>query len=511
MVPMRDGARLSVYLFFPPGNGPWPVLLEQRYSNLRGASSRRNYTRLAQAGYVVAAQNFRGTFLSEGVHNGYRDLGWGERRDGYDTVEWLAKQKWSTGKVGTFGGSQAGYAQNFLAVTQPPHLVAQYMTDTGLSLFHLGYRRGGTTRSKRFFSMLEVCRNPADGLRWLEETFRHPTYDDYWRDEDCTLHFDKMNVPAFTVGSWYDFMNVGSIESFIGRQHKGGPASRGKQQLVIGPWLHGGNKAVPKINEMEFPANAGFDQWEHLIRWFDHYLKGKPTGVDRDAPVRYYVMGANEWRTAQDWPVPAMPTNYYLQPNAALNNATPPADGGATEFLADPDNPATIASRSFPGAMDARPYERQREVRTFTTSELASDVEWTGRVEAELWVSSSARDSDFIARVSDVYPDGRSMLIIDSILRARFREGWEKEVLLEPGKVVPLRFEVGWLSQVFPKGHRIRVTIASTGADFYEPNPNTGEALTIGIAPRVEVARNKVHHGGRFASRVIAPVAAVKR
>ena len=150
MVPMRDGTKLSVYIFLPEGPGPWPVLYEQRYSNVTVASSRKGYAALAMKGYAVAAQNFRGAQLSEGVYSGYRALGWGEQRDSYDTVEWLAKQPWSTGKIGTFGGSQAGYAQNFLAVTQPPHLVAQYMTDTGQSLFHLGYRRGGATRRMAF-------------------------------------------------------------------------------------------------------------------------------------------------------------------------------------------------------------------------------------------------------------------------------------------------------------------------------------------------------------------------
>ena len=258
MVPMRDGTKLSAYLYFPQGKGPWPVLYEQRYADLRGAETRKSFARLAAAGYVVAAQNFRGTHLSEGTWVGYRALGWGEQQDGYDTVEWLARQPWSTGKVGTFGGSQAGFAQNFLAVTRPPHLVCQYMIDTGLSLFHEGYRIGGTTRPERFKAMDAVCRDPEDNRRLLAEWFAHPTYDDYWAEEDCTRHFDKMNVPCFTVGSWYDFMCVGSVESFIGRQHRGGPNSRGKQQLLIGPWLHGGIKDTNKVGELTYPENARF-------------------------------------------------------------------------------------------------------------------------------------------------------------------------------------------------------------------------------------------------------------
>ena len=306
MIPMRDGTRLSTYLYTPRGTGPWPVLYEQRYADLRGAETRKSFARLAAAGYVVAAQNFRGAGLSEGTWVGYRALGWGEKRDGYDTVEWLAVQPWSTGKVGTFGSSQAGFAQNFLAVTRPPHLSCQYMIDTGLSLFHEGYRIGGATRPERFKAMDAVCRDPEDNRRLLREWFAHPTYDAYWAEEDCTRHFDKMNVPCFTVGSWFDYMCIGSVESFIGRQHRGGPNSRGKQQLLIGPWLHGRYKDTNQAGDMTYPENARFATEAHLIRWFDHFLKGIDNGVDRDPPVRYYVMGAvgepgapgNEWRTA---------------------------------------------------------------------------------------------------------------------------------------------------------------------------------------------------------------------
>ncbi len=185
LVPMRDGKRLSVYLYIPKGKGPWPVIFEQRYGSLRGKFPRESSARLARAGYVVALVNFRGTQLSEGKYVGYRALQWGQLQDGYDVCEWLAKQEWSTGKVGTFGSSQGGYAQNYLAVTQPPHLVCQYMVDTGLSLFEEGYRIGGTTRPRRFQNMASVCRNPGDNDALLREWYQHPQYDEYWQQEDA--------------------------------------------------------------------------------------------------------------------------------------------------------------------------------------------------------------------------------------------------------------------------------------------------------------------------------------
>lgn len=514
MIPMRDGTRLSAYVYFPIGDGPWPVVFEQRYADLTRASSRQELAALGAHGYVAARVNFRGAQLSEGTWRGYRALGWGEQQDGYDLVEWFAAQPWSTAKVGTFGGSQGGFAQNFLAVTQPPHLVCQYMIDTGLSLFHEGYRRGGAARPERFKKMDTMARNPADNRALLAEWFEHPTYDDYWRAEDCTLHLAKMNVPCFTVGSWYDFMSVGSIESFIGRQHHGGPASRGRQQLVLGPWLHGAASKGNKVGELEYPENARFDVNAHRLRWFDHFLKGIDNGVERDPIVRYYVMGAvgetgapgNTWRTASDWPVASQPTAYYLHPGARLDPARPDTSDSSTTYRSDPARPMEIPHVAFPGARDAREFEAQDDVRTFTTEPLASPVEWTGKVRAELYVGSTARDTDFIVRISDVYPDGRSILIMDYVRRARHRDSWEKEVMMEPGRVYQVAFDIGSLSQVFNQGHRIRVTVASTGAPFYEPNPQDGGPIPIDFPAHPVVASNTLYHQRTHASHIIAPV-----
>ena len=513
MIPMRDGQRLSAWLYFPPGKGPWPAIFEQRYADIRGVGSRKAAAKFAEGGFVIALVNYRGAGLSEGQWRGYRALAWGELKDGYDVCEWLATQPWSTGKIGTYGGSQAGYAQNFLAITQPPHLVAQYMTDTGLSLYQEGYRIGGVTRPERFKAMGKIARNPADNIAWLEETFRHPHYDAYWRDEDCSLHFPKMNVPCFTIGSWYDFMCQGSVMSFIGRQHQAGPNSRGQQQLIIGPWLHGGYPKSNKIAEMTYPTNAFFDVYAHMTTWFNHHLKGTNNGVMQDPTVKYYVMGAtgetnapgNVWRTALDWPPHATPQSFYLNENGRLSTASPTAAKSATSYVSDPFHPMSIPGTGFPGAKDARPFETQAEVRTFTTEPLAEPVEWTGLVKVELWVSSTARDTDFLVRVSDVYPDGRSMLLMDYPRRARYREGFDHEKLLKPGEPAKLAFDVGWTSIIFNQGHRIRVTVASTGAPLYEPNPQTGGPQTIEFPKDAKVATNTIHHSRLLASRIIAP------
>lgn len=514
MIPMRDGIKLSAYVYFPEGKGPWPVVFEQRYASLTGKGTRLASAKLAQAGFVVAMVNFRGTHLSEGQWVGYRALQWGELSDGYDTCEWLAKQDWSTAKIGTFGSSQGGYAQNYLAVTQPPHLVCQYMVDTGLSLFHEGYRIGGTTRPDRFKGMDGVCRDPADNRRLLAEWFQHPTYDKYWEAEDCTRHFEKMNVPCFTIGSWYDFMNQGSIASFQGRQHHGGAHSRNQQQLIIGPWLHGrGNKGF-RVGEITYPENAAWSDADHMVQWFNHFLKGEDNGVEQAAPVRYYVMGAtgeddapgNVWREASDFPPHVTSEPLFLEEGGKLSNHKPDATSSSTDYESDPLNPMKIPGRGFPGARDARDFEQQSEVLTFTSDTLTAPVEWTGRVNAELFVSSTAKDTDFIVRVSDVYPDGRSILIIDYPLRARYREGFDKEVLMSPGEIYKVAFPVGWISQIFNAGHQIRVTVASTGAPFYEPNPQTGEPLTIEFPDNAVKAVNTIHHSADYASRIIVPI-----
>ena len=515
MIPMRDGVRLSAYIYTPHGAGPWPVLLEQRYANGNEPGTQLAFSRLAKAGdYITVLANFRGSQKSEGVWRGYRSLGWGERQDGYDLVEWLATQPWSTGKVGTFGSSQAGFAQNFLAVTRPPHLAAQYMIDTGLSLFHEGYRIGGTTRPERFKSLDTAARVPEHNRELLAEWFAHPAYDSYWADEDCSRFFDRMDVPCFTVGSWYDFMCVGSVDSYIGRQHRGGPHSRGTQQLLLGPWLHGRFKETNTSGDLTYPENARFAMDAHMLKWFDHYLKGIDNGVEKEPTVRYYVMGAvdegnapgNEWKTAHDWPIASTATSYYPKADGTFSESPPQSKDAAVTWLADPLHPASIPTIAFPGAKDAREFERESEVRTFTTEVLTEPVEWTGKVQAELFVTSDARDTDFIVRISDVYPDGRSILIIDYIRRARFREGYDREILLKPGEVCKVAFDVGWLSQIFNKGHRIRMTVASTGAPFFEPNPNTGEPLTIDFPANAVVARNSLQVNRNFASRITAPV-----
>jgi hypothetical protein len=517
-IPMRDGTHLSAYLYTPEEQGPWPVLFEQRYASLTGVSTRRNAADLARRGYVVAMVNFRGSQQSEGRYVGYRALAWGEHKDGYDACEWLATQSWSTGRVGSFGSSQGGFAQNFLAVTQPPHLAAQYMVDTGLSLFQEGYRIGGVTRPLRFADFGANCRNPADNEALLAEWDAHPDYDSYWKEEDCSLHFSKMNVPCFTIGSWYDFMVQGSVQSFIGRKHRGGPGSVGTQQLLLGPWLHGRLNKGFKVGDLVYPESAAWPELDHMVRWFDHWLKGAPNGVEKEPAVRYYVMGAvgepgapgNQWRESRDWPPASTISSFYLCEKGMLSREQPASASSGTSYVCDPLKPMSIPGRGFPGAKDARPLEEQPEVRVWNTEPLEAPMEITGNIEAEVWVRSTVPDTDFILRVSDVYPDGRSILLMDYPIRARYREGFEEQVPLQPGVPARLRWHIGWTSIVLNKGHRLRVAVTSTGAPLYEPNSQTGGGQTRDWLKETRIGTHTILHEREHPSRLLLPFPAPK-
>ncbi|MCA9047930.1 MAG: CocE/NonD family hydrolase, partial [Planctomycetaceae bacterium] len=212
------------------------------------------------------------------------------------------------------------------------------------------------------------------------------------------------------------------------------------------------------------------------------------------------------WRSADDFPPASVATPLYLHSGGKLSSSMPSEDAGSTTYITDPRAPMLIAGTSFPGARDARDFEQQSDVRTFTTDVLTAPVEWTGRIHAELYFSSTAPDTDVIVRISDVYPDGRSILIVDYPWRLRYREGFDHEVLLTPNEVCRVTFPVGWISQIFNAGHRIRVTIAGTGAPLYEPNPQNGKPLTIAFPDDAVTATNSIHHNATHASHIIAPI-----
>lgn len=510
MVPMRDGVRLATDIYLPLDGGPFPViLLRSPYDRRLGESIAQDAVR---RGYAVVVQNTRGRFGSEGANLPFETDGWGKLRDGEDTVEWIIRQPWCNGRIGTWGGSALGITQYLLAGTGTKKVAVQHITVGAPNPYDGVVYWGGVFRKAMCEDWLRISQFDPEALKiWTS----HPTYDSYWRERDLTKRFRYVNCPAIHIGGWYDIFAQATIDAFLGYQTQGGPRARGKQKLVMGPWTHG--VFQDKAGDLTFrngkkPPTTAHDVW----KWFEHYLKGADNGVDREPAVTYYVMGdvtdrrapGNEWRTADRWPpVPAKPTPFFLHSDRTLS-VRKPAPSGTLSYTYDPKNPVPTVGGprlTLPaGAKDQRAIEGRADVLVFTSEPLREPLEVTGRVRLVLWASSDCPDTDFAAKLCDVYPDGRSINICEGIIRARFREGFTRERLLQPGKVYRFEVDLWSTSIVFNKGHRIRVHITSSNAPAFDPNPNTGEPFRA--SDRIRVAHNTVYTGGKYASHILLPI-----
>jgi putative CocE/NonD family hydrolase len=434
-------------------------------------------------GYAVVVQDMRGLHDSEGEAMPFVDCGWGECRDGFDTVAWIVKQPWSDGKVGTFGGSAMGITQNMLAGAAPPNLEAQWIQVAANSLYHHAAYVGGAFRKSQVEQWTEGTGFPA---RALETMKKHSAYDEFWKLLDASTRTGQINVPAVHFGGWFDTFSQGTIDSFRTRQERGAPGAKGKQVLVMGPWTHGG-RGRGSVGELRLPSNARRAPGIEMGEWFEHHLKGKENAAAKYPAVTYYVMGAfgeedvrgNEWRTAEAWPPPFAPTALYLRGEGRLAYAKPDARSTFTSYDHKPVDPVpTVGGRNLvlpAGPFDQRKIEERDDVLVFTSEELQHPVESTGPVRVVLYASSSAVDTDFVARLCDVYPDGRSMLIADGIIRCRYRGSLEKAELLKPDEVVRLEIDLWDTSIVFNTGHRIRVSISSSNYPRFDVNPGSGK------------------------------------
>ncbi|MGB9607549.1 MAG: CocE/NonD family hydrolase, partial [bacterium] len=424
MVPMRDRVRLATDVYLPEGNGSFPVILIRTPYDKNALSTIGMEG--AQKGYAMVIQDTRGRYASEGANLPFEK----DAQDGYDTVQWIIRQKWCNGKIGTWGGSALGITQLLLAGTGVKYITAQHITVGAPSLYQDGVYTGGEFRKSLYGDWLRLARfNPIayDIVR------KHPTYDIYWQSMDISDKYQNVNSPAVHIGGWFDIFAQGTINAFLGYQGKGGPSARGKQKLIMGPWTH--SVFSERAGELTFPnaknpPTTYYDAW----KWFDHYLKGVDNGVDREPAVTYYVMGdlsdpkapGNEWRTADSWPpVRAEYTPLYLHPDKKLI-WNKPSIGGKLSYTYDPKNPVpTIGGYQLTipaGPMDQRKIEERPDVLVFTSEPLREPLEVTGRVKAIIWASSDAPDTDFLARLCDVYPDGRSYNICEGIIRACFME-----------------------------------------------------------------------------------------
>ena len=510
MIPMRDGKRLATDLFKPHGDGPFPVVFSRTpYGRTKNGKDGSGFTR---DGYVFVIQDMRGRFDSEGDNFPFVGCGWGEHQDGVDTVAWLKKQPWCNGSIATIGGSALGITQNFLAGATPDGLKAQYITVAAASLYSDASYIGGAFRKADVENW--VTGNKYDP-RALDVMRAHLSYDDYWRTFDTTLKFAQMNVPAVHIGGWFDMFAQATINAFVGRQHSGANGARGSQKLIMGPWTHGIGK-MP-AGELQFPNAASVPASYDAGRWFGHYLGGIDNGAEKEPAVTYYVMGdtqasgapGNEWRHADDWPIPATETAAYFMRDGKLAFGKPGSrDDVNIEYTFYPTNPCpTVGGNNLTlarGPMNQNKIEGRSDVVVFTSEPLTDPVEVTGRVKADVYVASSAVDTDLSVRLCDVYPDGKSYLIAEGIQRLRYRHSAEKTEPLTPGKIEEIAVDCWSTSIIFNRGHRIRATVTSSNYPRFDVNPGTGEPWSNSGAKVKQT--NRIYCDAAHASRLLLPV-----
>ncbi len=509
MVPMRDGTKLATDVYLPDGEGPVPAVVARSVYGRGDESFALPFTSQAMA-FVV--QDTRGRGDSEGSDRVFADDGWHLMQDGVDTVNWVRRQPWCSGRVGTWGGSALGVTQIRLAAAGSP--VDFQSIGVAASAFYgeLAYQ-GGVWRKGLCEPWLKnQGRENVIGV-WRS----HPYPDAFWHTMDPVPRASYVCAPALHVGGWWDVVQRGTIDNFVSRQERGGPKARGYQKLIIGPWTHGAHRGPRKLGDLELPENYGFDVDGLERRLYRHYLLGEKNGAETEPSIHYYTLGdvnapkapGNEWRTADRWPpFETEVMLLYLAGENTLTGTLPDGDESREQFTYDPHDPCPThggANLALPaGPFDQREVSRRGDVLRFETQPLDEAVEVTGRVKVRLFVSSDAPDTDFTAKLVDVYPDGREILLLDSIQRVKLRKGSEEPHLLSPGEIGELEIDLWSISIVFARGHRIGLHISSSNYPRFEKNPNTGDDFPS--EGELRVARNAVHFGPGHLSALVLPI-----
>lgn len=540
-VPMRDGVQLSTNIYRPDAAGKFPVILIR---TSYGKGNEKNWVGhfFAKRGYAFVSQDTRGRFESEGEFDPFHN----EASDGYDAQEWAGTQLWSNGKIGTTGSSYMGYTQWAPAPLRNKHLVAMFAADTMGSIYEVVYPGGAfqyhtcassaigmdstpeervALREKDFNKMFQhlplmTLDEHAIGreIPYLRNWLSHPSYDDYWEPASIRDKYEAIQVPIYNIGSWYDIFAKDSLTEFNGVRHlSGNPVARENQYIIMSPGSHRGMGENGKVGEIEFGEHASIDLQELELRWFDHWLKGVDTGIKNIAPMRIFVMGENVWRDEQEWPLARTQyTKYYFHSNGKANTLSGdgelstelPEDESPDSYVYDPENPVpTIGGNNLfmpSGPFDQRSVEERGDVLVYTTPELTEDIEATGPISVELYAETTAKDTDFTAKLVDVYPDGRAINLCDGIIRARYRESTREPKLLEPGRIYKYIVDLAVTSNVFKKGHRIRVEISSSNFPRFDRNPNTGN--TFAQDAEMIPATQKIYHDAEHSSHILLPV-----
>lgn len=542
MVPMRDGVRLATDIYRPAKPGKYPVILvRDPYTNGSDPDRVNEGHKWAKNGYVFLHQNVRGRYDSEGQFYPYM----AELADGYDAQQWAGSQPWSNGKVGTLGSSYLASVQWLSAHQRAPALTAMIPMVTPFNYYKdVAYTGGAFVLASRIFWASVVdgrtqhmppydwetvvkhlplkTMDQALGLdlpHW-KDWIAHPSYDTYWQVMDVEARIPEIATPAFNIGGWYDVFLDGTLASFQGMTHRAKTEQARKgQKLLIGPWPHGINYAT-KLGELEFGRDAVIDMESLHLRWFDHWLKGEDSGFLDEAPVRIFVMGDNQWRSEQEWPLARTQyTPYYFSSQGNANSPTgdgylspdkPDQTNPADQYIYDPDHPVPTVGGSMmfaaspPGPFDQTQLEQRDDVLSFTSSVLRVDMEVTGPLEVVLYAATSATDTDFTAKLVDVHPDGKAYNLNDGIIRARYRDSFEAPELIEPGKIYQYTINLWATSNVFKKGHRLRVDISSSNFPRFDRNPNTGHKF--GENAKTAAATQTIYHNKQYPSHIILPL-----
>lgn len=510
-VAMRDGIKLATDVYLAEISAQkWPaILIRTPYGKSGFLTPTDTFDDWVKAGYALVVQDTRGRGDSQGVDSLFLDDGWSIRQDGYDTVEWVAAQSWCNGKVGTLGASAFGITQYMLAGSTPPHLVCQFVEIAATNLYSQAVYPGGVFLKNLAEGWLTI-QGARNLLPYIEA---RASYDATWERLNLESRFGAVNVPVYHWGGWHDIFIEGTINGFVGLQQRGATGARGKQKLLVGPWTHG-NSDQTRQGDLNFP-NSKLDDMREAQRWFEYWLLGRDNGMMAEPAVKYYIMGAaesnapgNVWRTERNWPPLGTATPFYFRDNGELSTEKSAAPQASRSYQYDPRQPIqTQGGRNLlmqAGPYDQRSVESRAEVLIFTTPVLAQPLEIAGKVTAKLWVSSSAKDTDFMVKLTDVYPDGRSMLVSDGAIRARHRYSLWRENFMTPDSSYPCEIDLWSTAIIFNKGHRLRVAISSSNSPRFDPNPNTGKPFRADNA--TVVATNTLHFDAARPSHLSLPI-----
>jgi len=552
----RDGITLVADIYRPADGQKHPIMLTRTPYNKDNMAPIG--MKGAQRGFIVIAQDTRGRFTSEGEWYPFKH----ESADGYDAVEWAAALPGSDGRVGMFSGSYVGATQMLAAIAHPPHLAGICPVVTASNYHENWTWQGGafeqwfgqswtaglavdtmtrlaqkSTNARLGEQILPITEFPVfnlspDGIEsgaaltkklapYYEDWLKHPTYDDYWKEWSIEENYQNIQVPALTIAAWYDIFLGGSLRNYIGmRDHAGNADARAKQRLIVAIGGHSGWQR--QVGILDFGPDSPFDENEITVEWYEYLFLGEQNQfADSSKPVSIFVMGKNQWRSEAAWPPAEMkPVRYYLQSMGKANTAT--GDGilsttakpGAQDTLVyDPAKPVQTVGGALccdaehlkPGPRDQREVEARQDVLVYSTPPLENDLEVTGPITLDLYASSSAADTDFTGKLVDVAPDGTAINLTDGILRARYRNSTSKAEAIEPGKVYEYKIDLWSTSNVFLKGHRLRLEVSSSNFPRFDRNLNTGKDAAS--SAEFVKATNVIYHDNSHPSALILPVA----